>query len=371
MGLSIAQQRDRGFSLIELMIALALGLIIMLGVTDLFVDSSRTQGDVSRASRQLENSLFALDLLAGELALVGYWGEADYPVVADDPNFGPLRLAEMAGETVAGYPAVPLLCVGTGKQGRNPRVELGWAMEYPLVSGLGVDLEVAMSSAACDSAISSPKDTEEFVAIRRASTCAADPSGGSDCPPIGNFFHLQANGCYEPNANLSGGEIKLHRVTDADADAVLNYRDFGCGSASSERAPIYRYVSRIYYVNQRDELVRLELADSNTYRESVLVEGVEALRFEWLIDRTSDGDYDLIRSVADDDWSEEARTNDWQNVVGVNMSMIVRSSAPQTGYHDTNIYQLPGQTWTNNKDQHPRILRSRTVELINVAGRRR
>ena len=141
MGSANLPHRPKGFSLIELMIALALGLIIILGVTDLFIDSSRTQGDVSRTSRQLENSLFALDLLAGELALVGYWGEADYPVVADDPNFGPLRATEMAGETVAGYASPPLLCAGNGKEGRNPRVELGWAMEYPLVAGVGVDLE--------------------------------------------------------------------------------------------------------------------------------------------------------------------------------------------------------------------------------------
>ncbi|MEK9919425.1 MAG: PilW family protein [Luminiphilus sp.] len=361
----------RGFSLIELMIALLLGLVIILGVTDLFVDSSRTQGDVSRTSRQLENSLFALDLLAGELALVGYWGEADYPLVADDPNFGPLRFTEMAGEAVSGYPSPPLLCVGSGNEGRNPRVELGWAMEYPLVSGIGFDLEVAMSSPACDATISPPKDTEEFVAIRRASTCAANDSSGADCAPIGNFFHLQVNGCYDLNAGLSGGETKLRRVTDADAGSVLDYRNLSCGSALSDRAPIYRYVSRIYYVNHRDELVRLELAESNTYVETVLVEGVEALRFEWLIDRSSDGDYDVVRSVADESWSDAERAIDWQNIVGVNMTMIVRSSMPQPGFQDANLYQLPGQTWVNDKTQYPRIRRSRTVELINVAGRRR
>jgi len=371
MGSKNLPQRRKGFSLIELMIALALSLIIILGVTDLFIDSSRTQDDVSRTSRQLENSLFAQDLLASELALVGYWGEADYPVVADDPNFGPLRASEMAGETVAGYASPPLLCAGSGKEGRNPRVELGWAMEYPLVAGVGVDLELVMASPACDNAISSPKDTEEFVVIRRASTCAADDTGGADCAAVGNFFHLQVNGCYDLNAGLSGGETKLHRVTGTSAADLLNYRGFSCGSAASDRAPIYRYIARIYYVNHRDQLVRLELGESNRYIETVLVEGVEALRFEWLIDRSLDGDYDVVRSVADTGWSDAERASDWQNVVGVNMTTIVRASTPLTGYQDTNIYDLPGQSWVNEHDQYPRILRSRTVELINVAGRRR
>jgi len=52
------------------MIALALGTVIILGVTTLFSDSSRALNDINRAGRQLENSLYAMDLLAQELALV-------------------------------------------------------------------------------------------------------------------------------------------------------------------------------------------------------------------------------------------------------------------------------------------------------------
>ena len=59
-----------GFGLVELMIALALGTVIILGVTTLFSDSSRALNDINRAGRQLENSLYAMDLLAQELALV-------------------------------------------------------------------------------------------------------------------------------------------------------------------------------------------------------------------------------------------------------------------------------------------------------------
>ena len=44
------------------MIALLLGLVIILGVTDLFVDSSRTQGDVSRTSRQIGDGGRASDI---------------------------------------------------------------------------------------------------------------------------------------------------------------------------------------------------------------------------------------------------------------------------------------------------------------------
>ena len=76
-----------GFGLIELMIALTLGTVIILGVTTLFADSSRALNDINRSGRQLENSLYAIDLLAKELALGDYWGEAGAPVDADDPAY--------------------------------------------------------------------------------------------------------------------------------------------------------------------------------------------------------------------------------------------------------------------------------------------
>ena len=67
-----SRRSAQGFGLVELMIALALGTVIILGVTTLFSDSSRVLTDITRAGRQLENSLYAMDLLAKELALVDY-----------------------------------------------------------------------------------------------------------------------------------------------------------------------------------------------------------------------------------------------------------------------------------------------------------
>ena len=65
-------------------------------MTTLFADSSRALTDITRAGRQVENSLYAMDVLAKEIALVGYWGEANSPVDADDPTYGVLRESEVA-----------------------------------------------------------------------------------------------------------------------------------------------------------------------------------------------------------------------------------------------------------------------------------
>ena len=338
-----------GFGLVELMIALALGTIIILGVTTLFSDSSRALNDINRAGRQLENGLYAIDLLAKELALVDYWGEASAPVDADDPAYGALRASELDGLEIGPYPASPPLCVGTGITGFDPRVELAWAMESPLLSGAsgdGSDLNEALDNNYCKGVASAPADDSAYLAVRRASTCATGVGSiatNNACREVDDFFYLQTNGCYDENAGLSGGEVKLYRAGSADIESLLTYSRYQCDP--SDRAPIYRYVSRIYYINQSDQLVRLFLdslsAGDHGYVQEILVDGVEDLQFEWFLDDSGDGIYD--RKVS------EVIPADAANVIGAKIWLKVRS--PQ--------------------DARPSSVHSRVVSLPNRVGRRR
>jgi type IV pilus assembly protein PilW len=281
-------------------------------------------------------------------------------------------------------PELPEVCVGTGGNGKDPNLELAFAMQTPLVSGLGAELNALLGSSWCNgSQASTPAAAEEFVAIRRASTCAAGSAADNNCPEIGDFFHLQVSGCSDPNNGEKAGQVKLERVTEATVNSVLNLRRFGCHSGASEPAPIYRYISRIYYVNQDDQLIRLQLEASGTYAQQVMAEGIEALRFEWLIDHDPaekagassesgpNGTYDSIRSSSDDNWTALDRQTDWEHIVGARVWMVTRSVAPVAGYIDTNTYDIPGQAWSNDQPDHTRMLRSKTVDVVNTAGRRR
>ena len=116
--------------------------------------------------------MYAIDLLAKELALVDYWGEAGAPVDADDPAYGALRAAEVDTLDIDPYPVVPPLCVGTGATGFDPRVELAWAMEYPLLAGLGSEVDAALGEDQCNGGAPTSSAGAAYVAIRRASTCA-------------------------------------------------------------------------------------------------------------------------------------------------------------------------------------------------------
>ncbi len=359
-----------GFGLVELMIAMTLGIAIILTVTTLFSDTSRTLLEVSRSGRQLENSLFTLDLLASELSLVGYWGEAGYPIIADTQIFVAGEDVETAPSSLSWAPgsAVPPACLGTGAfisgSADNNKSELAYAMEYPVYSASGA----VLNSTACSGKTATARETaSEFVVIRRASTCA---TGDASCSAADDFFHLQTNGCKDPSLGLSGGETKLRRAANQAALAsLMTYQSYqGCSAGSSVPAPIYRYVSRLYYVDDSDVLTRLTLdsvGGSIKFVPEQLVNGVELLKFEWFVDSNGDGDYELVTT--------SPSVAQWQNVVGVKIWLVTRANTPEPGYTDAVTYTIAGANWDvpAGNEGYRRRVDSRTVDFPNIGGARR
>ena len=64
-----------GFSLIELMIGMTLGLIVLAALTSFFVSTSSNRHEIERTSRQIENGRFAIDTLRSELRIAGFYAE--------------------------------------------------------------------------------------------------------------------------------------------------------------------------------------------------------------------------------------------------------------------------------------------------------
>lgn len=68
-----------GFTLIEIMIAMVLGLFLVGAVTTVFLTSSRNYSQNDRFMRMQENGRYAMKLLAQELSMVEFWGEISVP----------------------------------------------------------------------------------------------------------------------------------------------------------------------------------------------------------------------------------------------------------------------------------------------------
>lgn len=356
----------RGFSLVELMIATTLGLILALGIAQIFASSSRAMMDVSNTGRQIDSALYGLEMIGQDLQLAGYWGEASLPV---SPNIDIFRSGETPDSAPASYSLPPSICIGT-RADPTPKTDLAYGMAFPIMGGGGAQLNAEMGvSANCKLADPVPSANSDIVAIRRAATCAADASG---CFAFDSQFHVQTNGCVDTNLGLTGGEIKLY-----DSSAALTYHRYhatDCDAAAL--APMYRYLSRVYYVDSDDRLIRLSYA-SSTYTAEILVDGVERLKVEWGIDSSGDGYVDTWRAYDGTDATPGAvggfTPTDWQNVVGAKLWMIVRSPVKDVGFTDSASYVLGGTTYDVPAalQSYRRTLQSTTVDLVNVALSRR
>lgn len=297
--------------MIELMVAMVIGLVILLAVSEVFVNNNRIRGEVERTGRQIENGVFALQMLEDDLSNAGFWGET----------------------TLAAGGTVPPVCP-------TLEADLISAMGYPVQPGDG----------ACDGAIANIKAGSESLAIRRASTCAL---GTLNCQAVNAAFHyVQVESC-----DKAGDVGEVHFALGA---AGLTNLAFDCTSL----APIYRYLSRLYYVTDNDELARMEMGAAGYESSGPLVDGIEALHISFGIDGDGDG---VVDSYTD------APTNaQLGDVIAVRFWVVARNLQPTQGYTDERDYQLGDLEYDVPAAfvSHKRQVYSTVVTLRNVAGAR-
>src|SRR6185369_15981628 len=71
-----------GFTLVELMIAIVLGLLVVLALIAVFLNISRTNSEMAKTNSQIENARFAIQLLRDDISVAGFW--ATYVPAFDD-----------------------------------------------------------------------------------------------------------------------------------------------------------------------------------------------------------------------------------------------------------------------------------------------
>ncbi|WP_258223915.1 prepilin-type N-terminal cleavage/methylation domain-containing protein, partial [Stenotrophomonas sp. HMWF003] len=71
---SMIRMRQAGLSLVELMIAMVIGLLLMLGVIQVFIASQAASRLSEGVARVQENGRFALDFLERDVRMAGHMG---------------------------------------------------------------------------------------------------------------------------------------------------------------------------------------------------------------------------------------------------------------------------------------------------------
>lgn len=326
------QRRQRGLTLVELMVGLTLGMIVSTALLVLFANASSNGQNVQRASVHIENGRYATELLRDELQMAGYYGEA--PSAVSSYVTPDACLTDPAGA----FEAAPL---------RYPTPVRGYTTSENI---------------ACLSTTSRLAGTDA-VAVRRLDVQSV---AVTTLPATGQQYHLQHSLCISDPVNTP-------LVFDKNRAAfTLQMRN--CTAANTVRP----YVSRLYFVascsrcgtggDSTPTLKRLDLV-GNTLVETALVEGVESFRLEYGFDTNGDG--------SPDDWRTSAAgagaASQWENVMAITVHMIVRSTERVTGASlaRAQTFQLGriGSVSTAN-DGFARRAYSSTVRLINPSGAR-
>lgn len=195
MAMTAAKTRMRGVSLIELMIALVIGSILLIGALSVFVSSRNTFRVNETLARIQENARFALDIMEPDLRLASFWGRTS-------------SSAFLQGSATA-VNAIPF-GLGVGGDCRNNwSIDLNFAVEafnnaYPYAAGCasfgagaqaGADTLVIRHVMAVPSAVGIP-GTMQVQSSRMNGQIFADGVQPAGFPATATMHNLVTHGYY-------------------------------------------------------------------------------------------------------------------------------------------------------------------------------
>ena len=347
-------RRARGFSLAELLIAVTIGLAILGGLSAMFVKNTRTQAEIDKAHRQVENGRYAIDLLAVDLRNAGYFAEFDPGALPDPAALPPACAASLAD----------------------------------LKTGLTLAVQGVDDDASGLDCLDDVRDGTDVLVVRRTATCVA---GVGSCAPTtegGPFF--QASLCNNPTELDSSSVDDFYALSLNTANLNRHQRNCTQSANTGTLAAIRRYQTHIYYIanNNREgdgvpTLKRAELGSDGaapTWTTVVpLAEGIENLQLEYGMDLAKDGVPDLTSAdpaAANGCADAPCAVANWRSVVAVRVHLLARNSEATAGYKDGKVYTLGlNADGTENSsdaanDAYKRHVFQTQVALPNPAGRR-
>jgi type IV pilus assembly protein PilW len=361
----------KGFNLVEIMVAIAIGLLLMLALTTLFVNITRTNKEMANTNSQIENARFSMQVLANDVQHAGFWG--DYL-----PKFEDLTMT--TAPTDAPF-AVPSVCL--------EYTAANWDAAYKInLLGIPVQTYDAVPTG-CEALVLNKKTNTDVLVLRHAETCL--PGAGNCEAEVAGRLYFQSSLC---------GSDPHPYVLDT-TNFLLRKKD--CAALADKR----RFISNIYYIRDYAQTVgdgiptlvrsQFDVSGGGPAHQApqALVEGVEGFRVELGVDSLSEtgGVIDYTSGVVwqnPDNWSTAINRGDGvpdgnyvhceaatpcdasmlSNVVAVKLYVLARSSAPTPGYTDTKTYTLGDQVLGPFNDNFKRHVFTTTIRLMNKAGRR-
>jgi type IV pilus assembly protein PilW len=346
---AFAASDQRGFSLVELMVALAIASVLLGALGIMFVNTSNARGDLDRSSRQVESGRYAMQVLGDEIRHAGYYG-----ALANPPPLG------------ASVTQLPDACASALATVQD-------SIGIPLQGYAGQSSAANLDSGklACIDAAAGYKPNTAVLVVRRASTATPIAKGAM---ASGNFY-IQTSGC---PGDLS--RYVLDSYANTASFSLHSNGSPGCFPiTSAPEAKVTPYLVRIYYISTCSgsdcsaggadtvpTLKRIDITPGGASAPVAVVDGIENLQLEYGIDTTAapgDGSPDVYKAAP-------LTLAEWQNVMAVRVHVLARNLEASSGFKDTKTYALGPVSVPAQNDAFRRHAYSQLVRLYNPSQRR-
>lgn len=345
-----SRRSQAGVSLVELMVAVTLGLLLMAGLATIFASTSASRQEMERSARQIENGRFAMEILTDDLRMAGFYGE--YALASNMVPAGTLDPCSI--DPVDWNGAMPVAVQHYDVSDVSP----------PCLAG-------------------NRKPGTDVIVVRRVATCEA---GVGTCPnAVAGQPYMQSKKCATQVPESTFPPFYLDRLGIKPFNLQLR----NCTAAAGLRS----YVINAYWIgmdNGRGQAIdTLWRATFNGrgFDAEPMVEGIEELNVEYGIDIVGQPGDPLKLDGQADAFSADPKsfnqagcticnpTRNLANIVTARVHLLARALEPSPNYGNTKTFSLGydrngAEIVVRPTDAYKRQAYSGIARIVNVAQRR-
>ncbi|WP_159084759.1 PilW family protein [Dongshaea marina] len=322
---------NKGFSIIELMVAVVIGIFLTGGILTFFAASQRTTTQTFEIGELQDSGRTAMRLILEDLRMAGFWGAY---------TGSPIEVG--SGVTLDAGVAIAQDCLDERGEGTFPQA--GGAAFRPVwvrQTTAGGSLSGALTCAN----IGTLAGTSDVISLKRVIGSPVDDAEALRA----DRFYFAAN---SSNAHIFPGTVT--RPTDVEMPA----------------RQVWEYQHHVYYVSTTNDIPGLRrvhltntMVNAGGAAAGPIVEGIERIRLLFAVDTTPipDGIVDeYLASPLDSYWNEN-------RIIGLRVFILVRAREVAQNYTNNNTYLLGDISVSGNGDGFRRLLLDSSIMLRNIA----
>ncbi|WP_394752198.1 PilW family protein [Crenothrix sp.] len=341
---------NKGFTMVELMVAMAIGVFFLNGILQIFSSSRQIYRVQENLARLQENGRFAIDFISQDVRMAGYWGcSPKVPSMARLSNPGFFHKLE---PTVEGFEAMPSktwlpdLPSVFPKSGFDQVLEGSDILVIRKLDAQGFSV-INHGSAAANLQLAATSDQLEEAGITKGSLVIA-----TDCTSAEAF---QVTNTGNPLEHV----IAAPPETVTEATTPRNKYDHLTKAYQNAKVHAVKVISYYVATNANNEKLLYRRANGAVSSDDLqLVDGVEQMQVLYGVD-TADADLSPNYYVNADDVN---KNKNWDKVIAVRISLLLATL-------DDNVTAHPLPYFFDGEKKTPEDRKIRRVFTSTIALR--